>query len=492
MAAGENDRSARWHLPLIFFGALLLHSAGTWIMPITDRDEARFAEASREMIQRGDWAVPWFNNQPRYDKPPLIYWLQIAAYKLMGETEFAARLPSVLAAALTAAATYGFGRRMRGARTGLWAAIIFSTSAQVLVNAKMSVADPLMILFFTTGAWSAWEIGRPREGGGPAGAGWHGMFTASMALAFLAKGPVGWLPMLLPILTPLWMRERIPWRRLGLHWTFPICLGAVALWGVPALLRTGGEFWNVGMGKHVIQRSVGVLDGHGGKQWGTYLVMLPLYFLTVFASFFPWSLRLVPLVRDLRSRRAGLGYDEKFLITGVLLVFAVFTLVRTKLPHYTLPAFPLLGILLSIMLNRIGAPSPGIRRLATGMAAFGFISSIAGSLALRPWFASHGLEAKCRPRLVPEMEMAAASFHEPSLCWNFRKTLRTYVDFTAVEALPAFMARPGPRLCILPTADVARIFGPLPAGWQSVRVEGLNIVNFRRVDLTALIRTGDQ
>lgn len=477
---------------LIFLGALLLHSAGTWILPITDRDEARFAEASREMIQRGDWAVPWFNNQPRYDKPPLIYWCQIAAYRLLGEGEFAARLPSVLAAALTAAATYGFGRRMRGARAGLWAAVFFSTSAQLLVNAKMSVADPLMILFFTTGAWSAWEIGRLREGGASARAAWHVMFAASLALAFLAKGPVGWLPLLLPIFTPLWMRERVAWRRLGLHWTVPAALGAVALWGVPALLRTGGEFWNVGMGKHVIQRSVGVLEGHGGAKWGTYVATLPLYFLTVFLSFFPWSLRLVPLVRDLRARRASLGYDEKFLITGVLLVFAVFTLVRTKLPHYTLPAFPLLSLLLAAAVTRTAATPPLLRRLAFGMAAFAFMSSIAGSLALRPWFVSATMAEKCRPRLVPGMEMAVGGFNEPSLCWNFRKTLPAYVDYTVPELLPAFMARPGPRLCILPTADVARIFGPLPAHWQVIRAEGINIVNFRRTDLTALIRTGDQ
>ena len=85
---------------LVLSLALLL--AGNWILPLTDRDETRFAEASREMIQRGDFVVPWFNGAWRFDKPVLIYWCQIASYKILGENDFAARLPSVLFTVATA------------------------------------------------------------------------------------------------------------------------------------------------------------------------------------------------------------------------------------------------------------------------------------------------------------------------------------------------------------------------------------------------------
>ena len=78
-------------LLLLFFAFLALYAAGDWALPLVDRDEPRFAEASREMLEPGrDFIVPYFNNQPRYDKPPLIYWLQDAAYKIFGENEFAA------------------------------------------------------------------------------------------------------------------------------------------------------------------------------------------------------------------------------------------------------------------------------------------------------------------------------------------------------------------------------------------------------------------
>ena len=77
-----------------------------------DRDEPRFAEASREMIARGNYVVPYFNNQLRLDKPPLTYWAQVASYRIFGENDFAARFPSAIAAALTALAIFAWGRRI--------------------------------------------------------------------------------------------------------------------------------------------------------------------------------------------------------------------------------------------------------------------------------------------------------------------------------------------------------------------------------------------
>src|ERR1041385_8762750 len=87
---------------ILFFGCIVFHIAGTWSLPLIDRDEPRFAEASREMIQRGDYVVPYFNNQLRLDKPPLTYWAQTVSYRMFGQNDFAARLPSAVAAALLA------------------------------------------------------------------------------------------------------------------------------------------------------------------------------------------------------------------------------------------------------------------------------------------------------------------------------------------------------------------------------------------------------
>src|SRR5581483_6308444 len=72
---------------LLFVGCLLFHIAGTWSLPLIDRDEPRFAEASREMIQRSDYVVPYFNNQLRLDKPPLTYWAQTVSYRIFGDND---------------------------------------------------------------------------------------------------------------------------------------------------------------------------------------------------------------------------------------------------------------------------------------------------------------------------------------------------------------------------------------------------------------------
>src|SRR6202011_6183707 len=143
---------------LVFFGCTLFHIAGTWSLPLIDRDEPRFAEASREMIERGDYIVPHFNNQFRLDKPPLAYWAQVASFAIFGQNDFAARFPSVIAAALIALSIFAWGARIGGDRVGWWGAIIFILSLQVFAHAKAAVADMWLVLFVTLAHWAAYEL----------------------------------------------------------------------------------------------------------------------------------------------------------------------------------------------------------------------------------------------------------------------------------------------------------------------------------------------
>ena len=143
---------------LLFFGCVVFHILGTWSLPLIDRDEPRFAEASREMIGRGNYIVPYFNNQLRLDKPPLTYWAQVSSYRVFGENDFAARFPSAIAAALTALSIFVWGRRMGGEKLGWWAAIIFTLSLQTFVHAKAAVADMWLVLFVTLAHWAGYEL----------------------------------------------------------------------------------------------------------------------------------------------------------------------------------------------------------------------------------------------------------------------------------------------------------------------------------------------
>src|SRR5207248_7535103 len=114
------------------------------------------------------------------------------------------------------------------------------------------------------------------------------------------------------------------------------------------------QFFAVGIGRHVIGCSFTTMEGHGANSFGVYLVLLPSYFGTIFVSFFPWSIKLPWLTRKLSQDRDKI---DNYLITGVAIIFIIFTSIKTKLPHYTLPAFPLLALLLAHRL----APEKSIR-----------------------------------------------------------------------------------------------------------------------------------
>src|SRR5438309_675778 len=120
-----------------------------------------------------------------------------------------------------------------------------------------------------------------------------------------------------------------------------LMLAIVAIWGVSALMHTHCEFFRIGIGRHVVGRSLGAMESHGANSLGFYLLLLPFYFVTVFASYFSWSLKLSSLTRKLwRSR----DIIDTYLLTGTAIIFVIFSLIKTKLPHYTLPAFPLLSL----------------------------------------------------------------------------------------------------------------------------------------------------
>src|SRR6266550_2151081 len=187
---------------LVFFGCLLFHLAGTWSLPLIDRDEPRFAEAAREMRERADFIVPYFNNQFRFDKPPLTYWFQVASYRVFGENDFAARFPTAIAAALVAVVLLAWGQQLADEKVGWWAAIIFTLSLQTFVHAKAAVADMWLVLFVTIAHWAGYELlreshmGAARPAVAPYQRRWWWIYYFSLALGFLVKGPIAWAPLL--------------------------------------------------------------------------------------------------------------------------------------------------------------------------------------------------------------------------------------------------------------------------------------------------------
>ena len=249
---------------VLFLACLLFHVAGTWSLPLIDRDEPRFAEASREMRERGDYIVPFFNNQFRFDKPPLTYWFQIASYRIFGENDFAARFPTAVASALVALVLFAWGKRVRDERAGWWAAIIFTLSLQTFIHGKAAVADMWLVLFVTLAHRAGWALldlnaERPTSDAQRSITFWWALFYVSLALAFLAKGPIGWTPLLTVAIVQTFVRQEGFATRFKFVRGLLLMLALVCLWGIPALVQTRGEFFRIGIGKHVVERSIATM-----------------------------------------------------------------------------------------------------------------------------------------------------------------------------------------------------------------------------------------
>ena len=519
-------KSAPANYAILFFVCVLFHIVGTWTLPLIDRDEPRFAEASREMIERDDYIVPYFNNQPRLDKPPLAYWVQVASYHIFGENDFAARFPSAVAAALTSLSIFTWGRRMGGEKLGWWAAIIFTLSLQTFVHAKAAVADMWLVLFMTLAHWAGYEVIQRRTLNAQRSAHnfeklnqtsnikhqtsiWWLTFYISLALGFLAKGPIAWIPLLTVAVVIICMRDWQNVRFFKFAVGVVLMLAIIAAWGVPALIRTRGEFFVIGIGRHVVSRSFTTMEGHGASSLGMYVLLLPFYFVTVFISFFPWSIKLPWLIRKLwRREKAGvihLHQDhggqgdaahsgiliDTYLLSGIAIVFVIFTLVSTKLPHYTLPAFPLLALLLARHWRQ-EAPAERCRSLFATTAISTACVLIAVAIVVPPmvarFFPAYQLFQVSRASLQPKMQFAAVEFQEPSLVWYFRSRVQDFLTPLNKRRAVEFMSAPNPRLIILPTALTGELFVNPPAGWRFFTVSGFNIAKGKRVDLTLVLK----
>jgi len=453
------------YLILFFLSAVLLYSIGNWSLPLIDRDEPRFAEASREMRQSGDFIIPRLNGDYRFDKPPLIYWCQVLSYDLFGANDVAARLPSAVFAALTGLVTLIFGTRIYGERVGIWAGVLFATSLQVFIHARAAVADMPLVFFFLLATWADWERRNTPKSGR-----WWWTFYVALGLGFLAKGPVALLPALFGPMQLLLTHDA---RRIDLRSTFLgslVLLAVIGLWGIPALIATNGAYLEIGLGKHVVQRSLHPMESHGLPGVIGYLLSLPYYLLATLFSFFPWCLYLPLCVKRLWLKRES---KEYYLLGPILIVFFVFTIIQTKLPHYVLPAYPMLAIL--------AAREVAESRWRYGFAAAALLLYMAlgfiGFPLIEPEFLSKRIAQEALPLVSPDTRTASLNYDEQSLIWYLRA--KTHPFHTRIDAseFGAFMNQPGPALCVANEESLVKI--QLDPSWKTFDLSGYNFARWK-------------
>ena len=325
------------------------------------------------MLDAGDWRafiVPKFQGEPRLNKPPLIYWLQAGAVRLAAGPRtstdpyfrhqiWAHRIPTLLGACFAALATWRLGVAMFGGSAGWLGALLLASSFVVMVDARQARVDEVLlatIALAQLALWRVWRGARRRRAVGR----WVVMLWVCVALGVLAKGPVAPLVLGLTAITVSaltgewrWLRQTKP------VWGLAILALTVGPWVALVIHQVGWDvYWQRAIVDEIVRRGISASEGHRGPP-GYHLVMLLL-------TLWPGLLAIGPAV--LLAARRGLRWGtaepaasgggrpvrryvrrgraaELYCVAWIVPCWLVFELVGTKLPHYTLPMFPALGLL---------------------------------------------------------------------------------------------------------------------------------------------------
>jgi 4-amino-4-deoxy-L-arabinose transferase-like glycosyltransferase len=343
-------------LALVVFATAL---PGVVSMPVLDRDEARFAQASAQMMETGDFVVIQFHDDLRNKKPAGIHWLQTLTVGMVSSPEareiYAYRLTSLFGAMLAAAAAMWGGSALVSRRAAFLGAGLLGASILLTTEAHIAKTDAVLCGLIVL-AMAA--LARIRAGGGL----WLAvLFWGCLGAGVMIKGPIAPMVAGLTLLTLAIWERRIAWMKPLLFWMGPsLFLILTVPWFLAVEISTGGAFLREAAGVDLGQKIVGAAEGHRGPI-GMHLAALPILF-------WPGTLLLVPglwlAFSRLRQIPRGLATDVtpdeaeregaawRFLLAWALPTWLVFELAPTKLVHYTLPAYPALALMAGAAFDR--------------------------------------------------------------------------------------------------------------------------------------------
>lgn len=306
-------------------------------LTLFDVDEAVFSEATKEMVESGNWITPTYSGENRYDKPILFYWLMAASYKIFGINEFGARFPSAFASILLIVSIFLFIKHFHNEKTAFYTAISSVLSILFLVYSHAAVTDMTLTLFITLSLCSFYFLVDGNEIlSGKDNVYSYGFYLFS-ALAFLTKGLIG---IVFPFgIAIIYMIVIDKWR--GIKKVFflkgiLLFLLVSAPWYIAQLSINGQEFFDQFFIKHHFKRYVGVISGHKGPVY--------YYIPVLIIGLFPWIAYLPAGIRNMFK-----GKEKLYLFAFIwfAFIFVFFSLSTTKLPNYILPAIPAASILIA-------------------------------------------------------------------------------------------------------------------------------------------------
>lgn len=337
-------QGVRPYLLLTFLWALVA-LPGLASMPVMDRDEARFVQATRQMAESDDYVVVRFQDEMRAKKPVGIYWLQAAAVNLFSHPAktdvWPYRVPSALGVLLGVLMTFRLGSTLFDRKVALVGAGLLATCLMAAVESHLAKTDGVL-MGLTATVMACFGLIYMQGKGGPRAPSWVPLVLwIAMGCSILVKGPVTLMVMVLAAIVLAFADRTIVFLN-GLRPVMGILIVAaiVAPWATAVNTQTGGTFVQKAIADDLIPKLLGGQESHGA--WPGY------YLLLMVVTFFPASLFAVPAVlRGWRDRALpGTRYLMAWLVPG----WIVFELIPTKLPHYVLPFYPALALLVAAAL----------------------------------------------------------------------------------------------------------------------------------------------
>lgn len=382
-----------WAYPLLALLCLGLFAPGFFDIPPFDRDEARFAQASHQMLSSGDLIDIRFQDEARHKKPVGIYWLQAAAAAMAlddpaAKEIWAFRIPSLIGATLAVLATAWGGARLFGPAVGAAAAVMLASCVVLGVEARMAKTDAMLTACIAAAQFLLARFYLARNGltplpgiAAPGTASAVGLWLA-VAVGVLIKGPLILLFCGATMVALAAWDRSIDWLK-TLRWRLGLAIvGAlVAPWLIAITIKSGGAFFSESVGHDMMGKVAGGQEGKG---------LPPGYYLgTFWITFFPWAflvLLALPWVWRNRAEPA-----VRFCVAWIVPAWLVFEVVPTKLLHYTLPAFPAMALLAAAALfderrgEAAGRSEIWLRRAAAALflvAAVALCLAVAGFVPL--------------------------------------------------------------------------------------------------------------
>lgn len=329
---------------LIF--SLLAFLPGQAKIPPIDRDEARFAQATKQMVATGDYIDIRFQNEVRYKKPIGIYWMQAAALhaaefvsrREMETRIYVYRIPSLIGAVTAVIATFWVAGMFVSRRAAILAAMMMAASILLGIEARLAKTDAMLLLMVVLCMGVLARAYLPRREDEPPNPALPYVFWIALGIGVLLKGPLILMFIGLPIVTLVAIDKTASWLKALRPLTgIPIFLLVVLPWFAAIMLRTGPVFFSDSLGGDMLSKVYSGQEGHGAP---------PGYFIVLFFfTFWPASLLAGMAV-------PGVWRDKwetpvKFLLAWLVPAWIVFELIITKLPHYVLPLYPAVAILLA-------------------------------------------------------------------------------------------------------------------------------------------------